>query len=1081
MTTLKHILLFLAAGSLLVACHKEDDFARNAQGTQPAEGKVIVNGMLSLPISEDQGWATKAFREVPEVKRLYLVVFNEGDIVYEIVKAKPGTQSHPTNPDAGFTCGDKSTGYLTQFHAELTSVAQGDRYIHFIAASEPIATLETGSVNMMDEGTFVRNLVTTGGVVAYWGREHYTSITETTEMHNILMIRNFSKVKVNVDSGVTNFSIQGFKVFNTPVYGTIAPFNNNRPDYITVDGKDQINFDRFANYKEAVSKDSPYTFLKESDGYYGYMPPIISYDDLSANYTTTSDTMTWLDPSDADYLYECSYRPDRNPFIIMKATYEGNTYYYKADFVFPGPSGNEYYNILRNFQYTLNITGVNGKGSDTVFDAVNSIALNNFEASTESQALTNIALDNSRLYVSKTDILVTSGTTLTMYVKSRTGDDFSTNDNNSLEGKILQATSGENIVTEDAKISIAGSDETSGAYSGWRKVTITIADPSSLHQGEVWKQPIVFKNAAGLTRTVNLTIRRAFPLTVDMQDVVAGTKDTECELTFTVPAGLTEFRFPMYFYIEQEANNLYPKALPDGANEALSVETGTSLIPEHTGNNYYYRRTITWDEYKAVEADINGIKTFSCYFKTLVPESATTVWVIPAKENDYFHPYDDVENEWTNKDAFLNNKLKGKVTFPYSGIQIPLDIVTTVGETEVHTPGTETVVATTNSDGAITYSSSNPSVAKVDGNGKVTAVGLGTATITASVEESGSYTAASASYSVTVTDGALCNLQMNWRYEPVYVVKTGSSILSPVIDAAVDSGYSVEVAYSTSSEDGGAVSVDETDAESRGYVTIRGTSVGTVTVKATATVKDASSNVVLVRSMSYDIQVVASHPEKGTVFHDETFLKSTFGDYTIRRNKVTDGATYNEGTDVTELFHTYTSVYDVPRYVWFPYYNPSTGTNTYGAAASALGSIQPSEQLEDSGGNLYTEYYRAYRASICQLASKNIDLSTSAGATLTFYHAGNSFFKADRSDIANAQANMQADVCVRFSKDGGATWSDKQTIKHWPAGSNYVYVRTAVDIPSDYLVSNFQVMFEYTSTNTRGGTWEVRNVKITEN
>jgi len=75
---------------------------------------------------------------------------------------------------------------------------------------------------------------------------------------------------------------------------------------------------------------------------------------------------------------------------------------------------------------------------------------------------------------------------------------------------------------------------------------------------------------------------------------------------------------------------------------------------------------------------------------------------------------------------------------------------------------------------------------------------------------------------------------------------------------------------------------------------------------------------------------------------------------------------------------------------------------------------------------------------------------------------------------------MKEDCHVYFSKDGGTSWTE-QTVKFWPTGAGYVYVRTSVDIPSDYLTSEFRVMFEYTSTNQRAGTWEIENLKITEN
>lgn len=58
-----------------------------------------------------------------------------------------------------------------------------------------------------------------------------------------------------------------------------------------------------------------------------------------------------------------------------------------------------------------------------------------------------------------------------------------------------------------------------------------------------------------------------------------------------------------------------------------------------------------------------------------------------------------------------------------------------------------------NSDGTVTYSSSNPSVATIDASGIVTLTGgLGTTTITASVERTANYKAAIASYTLTVQD-----------------------------------------------------------------------------------------------------------------------------------------------------------------------------------------------------------------------------------------------------------------------------------------------------------------------------------------
>lgn len=1050
-------LAILASLVLLAPSCVREEFLENKPAAKNADGKISLDGSLILPFSQDSGdWVTTRGatmgEETPRVKFLYLAVFSAGDILYEIVKAKPGTQSHPTAEEAGFNCGTEAENYITKFHVDgLTLVPSGDRYVHFIATTQAIAEFENMEMNLMDEGTFVRTLVTTNAGLAYWGRRHYGSITETSDMSGIKMIRNFAKVKVKVEDSVTNFRILGFKVFNTPVYGTIAPFNTNTEDYITVGTEVQINFDRFARYELAAEDAYPYSWLTNTDMYYGFMPPVIQYNAWSNYYSSDgSDTMDandlWIDPSEADYLYECSYRPDANPFIILKAElYENSawhTYYYKADFVYKDTDtgDNVYYNILRNFCYTLNITGVDGKGSNSVYDAVNSIALNNFEGSTMAQELTNIANDDSRLYVSQTDILITFGTSFKMYVKSGTGTNFATDDNASITGEIREATSGENIVASNSNISIAGTNVGSGVYGDWREVTITCADPESLQPGEVWKQPIVFKNTSGLTRTVNLTLRRPFSLSVDAQDFVKPLKGEEVWVDFNVPAGLTVARFPLYFYIEQEENTMYPKPLASGADETLTVEYGPSLIPGHTKNNYYYRRSINWDEYTSTPTDVNGIKTFRSYFLTMVEHNATTVWVVASPKNDFYYPVDATNNS-TNRDTFANVQEEGNLYFGFYGMQLQ------VGQKATNK-------ATSNASAPITYTSSNTAVATVDANGEVTAKSVGSATITASAGAYKNYTAADpVSYTVTVTDKELSGLSVEWATEPVFVVKTGSTVQTEGTYTVAD-GYSGSPVATYTSANTGIATVDSDG-------TVHGVSAGYVLITYSVTAPEVGNYAEATQSVHYEIQVVTGNAASGTIHHEETFLENNMGDYYIMREVITDGETWQTGTDRTADFIKYTWFNDgrCYRHMWYPYYNPGSGLS-YGVAQSAWGAIDKPDSLWNvSESKWVVDYHNRRFAGYAKISSKDIDLSCSAGATLTFYHAGNYF-----SDPANtdARANMRSDAHLLFSKDGGTTWSDPVNI-NYPPGTNWIYIKAQAEIPSDYLVSNFRIAFECTS------------------
>lgn len=92
---------------------------------------------------------------------------------------------------------------------------------------------------------------------------------------------------------------------------------------------------------------------------------------------------------------------------------------------------------------------------------------------------------------------------------------------------------------------------------------------------------------------------------------------------------------------------------------------------------------------------------------------------------------------------------------------------------------TTQLTLTTNSDGAVSYTSSNTAVATVDNNGVVTAVAAGTATITASVAATEAHTAASATCAVTVESAPVVEPE-----EPETPVEPDEPE-TPVIDAAL--------------------------------------------------------------------------------------------------------------------------------------------------------------------------------------------------------------------------------------------------------------------------------------------------------
>ena len=324
-----------------------------------------------------------------------------------------------------------------------------------------------------------------------------------------------------------------------------------------------------------------------------------------------------------------------------------------------------------------------------------------------------------------------------------------------------------------------------------------------------------------------------------------------------------------------------------------------------------------------------------------------------------------------------------------------------------------------------------------------------------------------------MAERALCGLELQWEHEPSYVIQVGQQVHAPLAVATTAEGYdlaNVTIGYATTPSSLVTLTNLNT-AESDGYVNIRGDAAGTVRITATATAATADGKTGTSRTIYVDVQVVTSHPEAGTVYHDESFLGATLGDYTILAERVSNGATYSAGTEVTTLFNTYTTYnvgtgYD-PRHVWYPYYNKARKEG-YGAAASGYGSIEAATgRYNPQTTNMEWDYHNRSYASHVQLASKEFDLSASGGATLIFEHAGNYFYNTEtQEDVANAQAIMAEDVKVLISKDGGSNWAPA-TIKFFPSGDSWVFERTAVDIPVDYCTSRFRLLFDYTSL---GGT-----------
>lgn len=1107
---------------LLVSCIQEIFNPETpGLGTEPDSEYVTLD--VGVQMMDEAGlnvW-TKSLGEAPQVKDLYVAVFDTGDILTEIAKAVPGTMADQRD---AFTPLDAEHHYLTRFHVTLKRTSES-REIQFIAIGQK-DFIDVENFDMVDEASFIKKFIVSGNVDAYWCRKSFAdgiSEASSEEMQDLKMIRNF--LKVTVSDSAPSFELRGFYVFNKPRYGTLAPYNPNTTEYVYKNEGDHyassVNFARFADYSaiDGIQNDLDnvaYKDLVERQQYVGYMPSTVEYISMSEE-VNGADPDTWFGenmkaPGGFDYLYECTHTDAANPFIIFKGRYtgaggSGQDTYYKADFVYHKEEGADkvYFHLLRNFFYELNITGVSGDGAETLEAAVNSPSMNNFDGSTEAQSYTVISKDAARMYISSTDILMTDGTTVKVYLKNLKGTDFSVKDNTHVTVSkvskclnvkdvnksvrltpLIQYTPGDaaygaaindpttvqaGLTDEDLEknstfvgnFAIAKGDTTVtyNGNPGWVEYTITLArNPNTFGDNEMWQQEVTFSNGeGGLTRTLTISGRKPYEFSVDVQDYVPGNAGEQLTVDIIIPSGISKARFPLRFLIEPDDHTLYPDAT-DAAYPILPVTSGSSKIPNKSERSYWFTRTITYEEYAAAEEDIQSNKTFTSYFKTLVPASATSVYVKADSETTPY--FSEVDNDLYKKhDSFVNERIAGSITFERNPLNVGV--------------GTKAInPITVNSGAPVTYSVQNVAVATVNAStGEVIGVSEGTTIVTATIPDYKAYTGASAQFRVNVLK-RLPEWSFNWDGLLTPVVNRGKTVTTNTATAVArttSSTYNRTVTYSSS--DTAIATVDA----STGVVT--GVSSGTVTITASAgithedySVADQNTYSPLSESLSYTIEVVAPgvSPTLGTEYVNVPF---------------TDGS-------LMWFSKTYTG---------FDSWDFRSDGLQYGVQASAW----------DYDGD-------CRRDSDSWLISPVMDLRAAVNPVLEFNHTGNYWtdgytgdgtygedgvvyvpaLSEQASNLDLARGRMMQDALVLISFDGGSNWSSVGlTELEYPAGYNWTSVNVSHSLKplltgkSEAQLQNVRIAFEYKASpetkpenpaNYRpwAGTWQIKNFRIVE-
>lgn len=494
-----------------------------------------------------------------------------------------------------------------KFNVTITEAgaATDKKYRLHLIANYPGLTMPFG-----EEGQLMGLLETQGdNLDVYWNFVELTSISESsvTSLQHVPLVRNYVQINIDATSVFTGLTDVEYALYNVPTKGRVAAYNTN-PEATST----------FANFVNGTACQT-YGNLLGTQKYAGNE----AYDDGSL----LSKNLTWKATSAVSYMYERNHSQRTNPTcMLIRGTYNGSTSYYKLDFV---DTNGDYYNLLRNFIYTMRVTEVKGPGYGSAEEALNQPAGNNISGDAKAASYTNVSDGTRQLYVSTTSILFTQKQSVNLYFKYIPNISApATTDNGKVE--ILGTTGGAVLASVSDVVA-----ETMGQYEGWSRITLNPKDIPTIAAF----QELTF-TAGGLKRTVKLQSQPPFtgmtvvaydgennPLNKE-DDVINMEIGKKVKVDITLPAGIPESLFPLRLFIRSAGNTIYP-------------DYGTNMPAETQNGNYGFIKEVSYDAYNN-----STDKMFSCDFLTNCVDNGTTVYV----ENQYLATANDkIKNTWKNQ------------------------------------------------------------------------------------------------------------------------------------------------------------------------------------------------------------------------------------------------------------------------------------------------------------------------------------------------------------------------------------------------------------------------------------------------
>ena len=549
--------------------------------------------------------------DTPNIDNIYVAVFGNNHYLNEYVKAVP-CDSDANKIDSYGTLSNN-----TDFYFKVTlSATTSKRFVHVIANGP-------SSLDFDYEDTIMKALTTEDPVGAYWtyivlpnGTAQIaadgtpSALPEAESLfRNLKLIRNFARIKVEIPESVTNFTLTGYQVYNTPTHGSYAVWSP-----YAEDAQDTSNTGYFRDYYQLSMDDL-------MDVYDPFMPNDEMKSDAPASSTTYSD-------ANDKYVYERPDAQSNRPYIMMQGRFLGDSQdtFYKLEFV--DPDGN-YLPLYRNHEYKITISGVARSGAADPTQA--KVANANVSSMTEAQDLTDISDGLARIYVQWLDQAYMEPGTKTfqyMYLPDAS-------DKTSATTAILEITDGAGKAITGATAAAAFTESGPDETSGWCTVSFTTTSPDDTMKVTKFRVTGQYKSADNQThklyRDVTVRVLPYQPWGTPNVTTSGAAIDATVNVTITLPTGLPSSLFPLE--ISFEDNN---KCL-DPAGVDMPAVVGETIVPGKTGSSYQFVKTVRYLDYVA-----SGGNVITANFKR-VRTGATTLYFT----NKYFKDGDNTYGQAT--------------------------------------------------------------------------------------------------------------------------------------------------------------------------------------------------------------------------------------------------------------------------------------------------------------------------------------------------------------------------------------------------------------------------------------------------